>query len=89
MSAERTLAIVKPDAVAKRVVGKIEFKGRPRMQLTAGTDGKVVYLHGAGSTIEVRDVATFEPIRTIELPADMTGFILIPPGPGPSRPSGQ
>ena len=77
------------DLENKRVVGKIEFKGRPRMQLTAGTDGKVVYLHGAGSTIEVRDVATFEPIRTIEMQADMTGVILIPPGPGRSRPAGQ
>jgi hypothetical protein len=63
-----------------------EFNGRPRMGLTAATNGQHVYLHGAGSTIEVRDVNTFDVVRTIEMPADMTGFILMPPGPGPSRP---
>ena len=75
------------DIENKRVLGKIEFKGRPRMSITASTDGKQIYLHGAGSTIEIRDVATFNPTRTIELPADMTGFILMPPGPAPARPS--
>jgi hypothetical protein len=77
------------DLENKRVVGKIEFKGRPRMSITPSTDGKFIYLHGAGSTVEVRDVATFEPIRTIQMPADMTSFILLPPGPGPTRPAGQ
>ena len=77
------------DLENKRVLGKIEFKGRPRMQITASTDGKLIYLHGAGSTVEIRDVATFESIRTIEMQADITGFILVPPGPGPARPAGQ
>ena len=74
------------DLENKRVLGKIEFQGRPRMSITAGTDGKVIYLHGAGSTLEVRDVTTFQPIRTIEMPGDMTSFLLLPPGPGPARP---
>jgi hypothetical protein len=74
------------DLENKRVLGKIEFQGRPRMSITAGTDGKVIYLHGAGSTVEVRDIATFQMIRNIEMPGDMTSFILLPPGPGPARP---
>ena len=41
------------------------------------------------STVEIRDVNTFAPIRLIEMPADMTGFVLIPPGPGPARPAGS
>ncbi|HEX6942238.1 MAG TPA: hypothetical protein VF128_04885 [Gemmatimonadaceae bacterium] len=77
------------DLENKSVLGKIEFKGRPRMQITAGTDGKVIYLHGAGSTLDIRDVNTFDLIRTIELPGDMTGFVLLPPGPGPTRPPGN
>jgi hypothetical protein len=77
------------DLENKRVLGKVEFQGRPRMQITAGTDGKVIYLHGAGSTIEIRDAEKFQPIRTIEMQADMTGFILMPPGPGPARPAGN
>jgi hypothetical protein len=74
------------DLENKRVLNKIEFKGRPRMSITAGTDGKVIYLHGAGSTVDVRDVNTFEVIRTIELPGDMTSFMLMPPAPRPSGP---
>ena len=77
------------DLENKRVLGKIEFKGRPRMSITASTNGRFIYLHGAGSTVEVRDVATFEPVRIIEMPADMTSFLLMPPGPGPTRPGGQ
>jgi hypothetical protein len=73
------------DLENKRVLGKVEFNGRPRMQITAATDGRHVYLHGAGNTVEIRDVVTFAPIRTIEFPADMTSFILIPP----PRPAGQ
>lgn len=76
------------DLENKRVLGKIEFKGRPRMSITPSTDGKFIYLHGPGSTVEIRDVNTFEPIRLIEMPADMTGFVLMPPGPGPARPPG-
>lgn len=74
------------DLENRRVVGKIEFTGRPRMGMTASTDGRLVYIHGAGSTIDLHDANTFHKLRTIELPADMTGVVLMPPGPGPSRP---
>lgn len=74
------------DLENRRVVGKIEFKGRPRMGMTASTDGRLVYIHGAGSTIDLHDATSFDRLRTIELPADMTGVVLMPPGPGPSRP---
>ena len=77
------------DLENRRVVNKIEFNGRPRMSLTAATDPRYVYLHGPGSTLEIRDANTFQPIRLIEMPADMTSFILMPPGPGPTRPSGN
>lgn len=74
------------DLENRRVTGKIEFQGRPRMGITASTDGRLVYIHGAGSTIDLHDAASFAKLRTIELPADMTGVVLMPPGPGPSRP---
>jgi hypothetical protein len=76
------------DLENKRIVNKVEFNGRPRMSLTAATDPRYVYLHGPGSTVEIRDANTFQPIRLIEMPSDMTGFILMPPGPGPTRPAG-
>jgi hypothetical protein len=77
------------DLENKRIVNRIEFNGRPRMSLTAATDPRYVYLHGPGSTVEIRDANTFQPIRLIEMPADMTGFVLMPPGPGPARPAGS
>jgi hypothetical protein len=39
----------------------------------------VFYIHTAGHTIDVYDVNTFRLVRTVELPADMIGFLLIPP----------
>jgi hypothetical protein len=76
------------DLENRRIVNRIEFNGRPRMSLTAATDPRFVYLHGPGSTVEIRDANTFQPIRLIEMPADMTSFLLLPPGPGPTRPAG-
>ena len=76
------------DLENKRVLSKVEFNGRPRMSLTAATDPRYVYLHGPGSTIEIRDANTFQSIRLIDVPGDMSGFILMPPGPGPARPAG-
>lgn len=69
------------DLENKRVVNKVQFDGRPRMQLTAATDPRYVYLHGAGSTVEVRDANTFESVRLLQMPTDMTGFMLVPPSP--------
>ena len=67
------------DLENKRVVGKTEFKGRPRMGLTAGSSGQYLYVHTAGKTIDLYDAQTFRLVRTVELPADMTRFILVPP----------
>ena len=70
------------DLESRRVVRKVEFKGRPRMGLTASSNGKLLYIHTAGHTIDLYDTDTFRHVGTVELGADMTGFILIPP---PSR----
>lgn len=64
----------------RRVLRKTEFKGRPRMGLTASTNGRMLYIHTAGATIDVHDADTFELQRTVRLPADMTGLLLVPKG---------
>lgn len=68
------------DLQNRRVASRTEFKGRPRMGLTVGSGGNVLYIHTAGHTIDVYDANTFQLLRTVELPADMTTFVLIPPG---------
>ena len=42
-------------------------------------DGKL-YIHGAGSTIDVHDASNFKYLRTITLDADMTTGLYVMPG---------
>jgi hypothetical protein len=74
------------DLEGRRVLGKTPFAGRPRMGMTVATSGEQLYIHTAGQTIDVYDVRTFQKVRTVELGADMTAFVLIPPlAPGAGR----
>jgi hypothetical protein len=66
------------DLENRRVLSKTPFRGRPRMGLSASSNGSLLYIHTAGSTIDLYDTATMRHVRTIELPADMTDFLLVP-----------
>ena len=66
------------DLEGKRVENRISFKGRPRMQLMTSTNGKLLYIAGAGSTIDIHDAATFKFIRTVTLDSDMIDVLLVP-----------
>ena len=59
-----------------------EFPGRPRMALKTSSNGKVLYIHQAGNTIDLYDAATFQYLRTITLDADMTTDLYVMPGRG-------
>jgi YVTN family beta-propeller protein len=72
------------DLAGRRVAERARFEGRPRMGLTPSSNGRVLYIHTAGSTIDLYDSATFRHLRTVDLGADMTDFVLVPP----SRPTG-
>ena len=67
------------DLENRRVLGKTEFKGRPRMGFSVSSNGELLYIHTAGSTIDVYEAGTFRHLRTVTLDADMTSFVLIPP----------
>ncbi len=56
-----------------------EFHGRPRMRLKMSSNGKVLYIHVAGNTIDLYDAATFQYLRTISLDADMTTNLYVMP----------
>lgn len=71
------------DLNSRRVVRKQEFAGRPRMGLQVSADGRKLYVHVAGNTIDVYDAATFEFMRSVEFDEDMTvGSIAVIPGEG-------
>jgi DNA-binding beta-propeller fold protein YncE len=62
-----------------RVIGRVPFRGRPRMGMRVSSNGNYIYVHTAGNTIDLHDAATFTRQRTITLDGDMTGFVLVPP----------
>ena len=65
------------DLANRRVSNRVQFAGRPRMQLTASSNNRYVYVHGAGNTIDVRDANTFQLVRVVPIDGDMTGFRLV------------
>jgi hypothetical protein len=70
------------DLDSHRVVNKVEFKGRPRMGLVVSSNGSQLYITTAGPTIDRYDAGTFRHLGTIDLGADMTNVVLIPPAAG-------
>lgn len=67
------------DLKGRRVRSRTEFPGRPRMSLMPSTNGRLLYIYQAGSTIDVYEAATYKFLRTVDLPADMTSLVVIPP----------
>jgi DNA-binding beta-propeller fold protein YncE len=67
------------DLEGRRVVGKTEFKGRPRMGLVVSSNGSQLYITTAGSTIDRYSTTDFSLLNTINLGADMTNVVLVPP----------
>ena len=68
------------DLEHKKLGARLEFPGRPRMQLKVSSNGKILYLCGAGSTIDLYDASNYQYLRTITLDADMTTGLYVMPG---------
>ena len=66
------------DLQNRRVAQRQKFEGRPRMGMTVSSNGRLLYIHTAGPTIDVYDAATFRHLRQVDLGADMTRFLLLP-----------
>jgi hypothetical protein len=66
------------DLAQRRVTTRVQFNGRPRMGLTPSSNGRYLYIHTAGPTIDVYDSQTFRLVRTVDLGADMTRFMILP-----------
>ena len=48
------------DLAERKLAGRTEFKGRPRMSLKTSSNGKVLYIYNAGNTIDLYDAATYQ-----------------------------
>jgi DNA-binding beta-propeller fold protein YncE len=66
------------DLEGRRVVGKTEFAGRPRMGLVVSSNGSQLYITTAGATIDRYATSDFHHLGQINLGADMTNVILVP-----------
>ena len=73
------------DLESRRVVGKVEFPGRPRMGLVVSSNGSQLYITTAGSTIDRYTAGGFRHLGQINLGADMTNVILVPRSPTTQR----
>jgi len=67
------------DLEKRRLGPHMEFRGRPRMGLKVSSNGKVLYIHVAGNTIDLYDATPFQYLRTISLDADMTTGLYVMP----------
>ena len=77
------------DLEQRKLAGRTEFKGRPRMSLKTSSNGKVLYIYNAGNTIDLWDAETYQYLRTIALDGDMTTEMFVLPGPSPARSTAQ
>jgi DNA-binding beta-propeller fold protein YncE len=66
------------DLDSRRVLGKTEFPGRPRMGLVVSSNGTQLYITTAGATIDRYSTSDFKHLGQVNLGADMTNVVIVP-----------
>jgi hypothetical protein len=77
------------DLVGRKVQSRTEFAGRPRMDLSVSSNGRILYVWQAGNTIDLYDASSYKYLRTITLDADTTTRMFVIPAKGPSKTTDQ
>ncbi len=67
------------DVTQRKLIGRTEFEGRPRMALRVSSNGRLLYVFQAGATIDVYDSSSYKLLRTIEMNADQTTNLFVLP----------
>ncbi|MFN7541816.1 MAG: YncE family protein [Acidobacteriota bacterium] len=68
------------DIASRRITKMQEFEGRSRFEFSLSSDGKTIYIYGAGNTVEMFDTATLRQVRDLDVNTDMTSNMLVLPG---------
>lgn len=68
------------DIASKRITKMQEFDGRSRFEFNLSSDGKLLYIYGAGNTLEIYDAATLKMVKDLDVNTDMTSNMLVLPG---------
>lgn len=64
------------DIPTRKLIKKHEFESRSRFFFNLSSDGKKLYIYGAGPTIEIYDAETFKLEREIDFDGDITTQML-------------
>lgn len=67
------------DLEGKKLLKRQEYDGRPRTAIKVSSDGRKVYLHQAGNTIDYFDANTLRFEKRVELPGDFTTDLFVFP----------
>ncbi len=65
------------DMTTKKVISRGEFPGLTRFQFSISSDGKYLYIYGAGFTIDAYDAKTFQHVNKLDVAADMTTALVV------------
>ena len=68
------------DLAGQRLEKRTPFAGRPRMDLAVSSNGKLLYVFGAGNTIDLYDAATHRYLRTVTFETEVASLFVFPPG---------
>jgi hypothetical protein len=77
------------DLPGRKIESRVEFRGRPRMDISVSTNGKLLYIWQAGNTIDLYDASNYKYLRTITLDADTTTRMFVIPAKGGTRTTDQ
>lgn len=80
MGANRRCEFWSFDIASKKITRMQEFDGRSRFEFNLSSDGKMLYIYGAGNTVEFYDAATMKMVKDLDVNADMTSNMLVLPG---------
>jgi hypothetical protein len=69
------------DLERRQVERRTPFAGRPRMDLKVSSSGRLLYVFGAGNTVDVFDAATHRLLRTVTLDYEASQLFVFPPAP--------
>lgn len=67
------------DLEGRRLIGKTEFPGRPRMSLKVSSNAKLLYIYRAGNTFDVYEAGSYKHLGTHTLEAELTGDLFVMP----------
>ncbi len=80
MGANRRCEFWTFDIASRKITKTQEFDGRSRFEFNMSSDGKLLYIYGAGNTLEMYDATTLKMVKDLDVNTDMTSNMLVLPG---------